>query len=167
MSQEILTIILSVLAIFISAFNLGWNVYKDAIRRPRFVVSVSIKKIIQRGMPDEGPYIIVEALNVGPIANRSLSVFVRKSWLSRKFRPGKHNNAFVYPDYSNRIATKAASKIEVGDQAIYVVPLDRDAFLKENFSQIGVSDGFGKIHWASKREMKQTRSQFEKMFTIA
>ena len=61
--------ITSVVAIAISSLTLGWTIYRDAIRKPKLRVDVAVKKIIQAGHPEDGPYVFVEALNLGPIAN--------------------------------------------------------------------------------------------------
>ena len=68
--QTYIPTITSVVAIAISSLTLGWTIYRDAIRKPKFRVDVAVKKIIQAGHPEDGPYVFVEALNLGPIANR-------------------------------------------------------------------------------------------------
>ena len=97
--QTYIPTITSVVAIAISSLTLGWTIYRDAIRKPKFRVDVAVKKIIQAGHPEDGPYVFVEALNLGPIANRIGLTFLRKSWIKRRLIDRKHGGAMVYPDY--------------------------------------------------------------------
>ncbi len=70
----------------------------------------------------------------------------------------------IYPDYKHWATTRASTKIEVGDQANFVFPYDEKSFLKEDFSQIGVADGFGRVHWSSRAEFRAARKKYEKDF---
>jgi len=38
----------------------------------------------------------------------------------------------------------------------------RDCFLKGDSTHIGLSDSFGRIHWASKKDVKKARQAFQK-----
>jgi hypothetical protein len=64
--QTAISTVTSVIAIAISSVTLGWTIYRDAIRKPKFKIDVAVKRIVQRGHPEEGPYLFIEALNVGP-----------------------------------------------------------------------------------------------------
>lgn len=162
--QNNLSIITSVLAIMISSLTLGWTIYRDAIRKPKLRVDVAVKKIIQKGRPVEGPYLFIEALNVGPIPNRIGLTFARKSWIKRRFLDPKRGTAMVYPDFGHWATTRASKRLEVGDQANFVFPYNDDSFLKEDFMQVGVADGFGKIHWSSQRDFQKVREKYRKDF---
>ena len=163
-TQNFISTITSILAIGISSLTLGWTVYRDAIRKPKFKVDVGIKNIAQAGRDPDGPFVIVEALNMGPIPNRVGLTFVRKSWLKRRVFERKHGGAMVYPDYSHRIATPASTRLEIGDQANFVFPYDQQCFLKDDFLQIGVADGFGRIHWTSRSDFRKVRKRYQKDF---
>ena len=106
--QTYIPTITSVVAIAISSLTLGWTIYRDAIRKPKFRVDVAVKKIIQAGHPEDGPYVFVEALNLGPIANRIGLTFLRKSWIKRRLIDRKHGGAMVYPDYHHWATTRAS-----------------------------------------------------------
>jgi hypothetical protein len=162
--QNYVSTITSVLAICISSLTLGWTIYRDAIKKPTFRVSVAIKRILQAGRGEEGPYVFIEALNTGPIPNRIGLTFARKNWLTRRFLERDHGSAMVYPDFKHWAATKASTKLEVGDQANFIFPYNGNSFLRENFCQIGVADGFGRIHWGSKAEFREVRDKFLRDF---
>jgi hypothetical protein len=159
MELQAIPIITSIVAILISGFNFGWNIYKDAIRTPKFKVSIAIKKIIQKGHPEEGPYVFLEALNMGPIPNRIGLPFARQGWLQRKVFDRKHGSAMIYPDFSHWASTKSSTRVEVGDIATFIFPYAAKSFLSETFSEIGVSDGFGRMHWASRQELRKAKTK--------
>src|SRR5215831_1395104 len=76
--------ITSMIAIAISSLTLGWTIYRDAIRKPKLRVQVAVKKIVRRGSTAEGPWLFIEALNLGPIPNRVGLTFARKTWTKRR-----------------------------------------------------------------------------------
>ena len=154
--QNYVPTITSLLAIAISSLTLGWTVYRDAIRKPKFRIDIGVKKVVQAGHDPDGPYIFVEALNMGPIPNRIGLTFLRKNWIRRRL--------LLYPDYHHWATTKAPTRLEVGDQANFVFPYNRDSFLKDNFTQVGVADGFGRLHWASRRDLRMVRAKYQKDF---
>jgi hypothetical protein len=160
---EAIPLITSMIAIVVSSLTLGWTIYRDAIRKPKFRVSVGIKSIVQAERQPQGPFVFVEALNMGPIPNRAQSVFARAKWLKRRLRKNRWM-IFVYPDYSHPGTTPAGSKMEVGDTATFIFPYAKVCFLGENVSQVGVSDGFGTIHWAPSRQMRKAQEQYRQDF---
>jgi hypothetical protein len=162
--QSYVPTITSMLAIAISSLTLGWTIYRDAIRKPKFRVDIAVKKIVQAGHDHDGPYIFVEALNLGPIPNRIGLTFLRKNWIRRRILDRRHGSAMLYPDYHHWATTKASTRLEIGDQANFVFPYNKEAFLKDNFSQVGVADGFGRIHWASRRDLRKARKKYRKDF---
>jgi hypothetical protein len=162
--QNYISTIASILAIAISSLTLGWTIYRDAIRKPKLKVGVGIKNVVQAGQDPDGPFIIVEALNMGHIPNRVGLTFIRKGWLRRRIFDRKHGSSMVYPDYNHRVATPASTRLEIGDQANFIFPYDRECFLKDNFLQVGVADGFGQIHWASRRDFRRARKRYQKDF---
>jgi hypothetical protein len=152
------------LAITISSLTLGWTIYRDAIKKPKFLVDIGVKKIVQAGHDDDGPYVLVEVLNLGPFPNRIGLTFLRKNWIKRRFGDRKCGSAMLYPDYHHWATTLASTRLEIGDQANFVFPYNKDSFLKDDFLQVGVADGFGRIHWTSRRDFRRARDKYKKDF---
>jgi hypothetical protein len=165
--QNYIPMITSVLAIVISSLTLGWTIYRDAIRKPKFRVDIAVKNILQAGRPPDGPYVFVEALNMGPVPNRIGLTFLRKNWIKRRLLDRKHGSAMVYPDYHHWATTQASTRLEIGDQANFVFPYDKNSFLKDDFLRIGVADGFGRIHWSSREGFRKARERYRKDFPEA
>jgi hypothetical protein len=162
--QTVVSTIASLIAIALSSATLGWTVYKDAIRRPRFRMSVAVKTVVQHGRPADGPHIFLEALNLGPIPNRIGAPFARKSWLTRRFIDREKSQCFIYPNFAHLAATPAATRVEVGDAATFVFPFTPECFLDDGFKQIGMTDGFGTIHWAPRRQLRKVQEAYRKAF---
>jgi len=154
----------SVIAIAVSSLTLGWTIYRDAIRKPKLRVDVAVKTLVQKDRKPEGPYLFVEALNMGPIPNRVGLTFARKSWIKRRLLDRKSGTAMIYPDFAHWAATKASTRLEVGDTANFIFPYSRDMFLKEDFLQVGVADGFGQIHWSTRRDLRSAQRRYQKDF---
>lgn len=161
--MDAVAIITAILSICISMLTLGWTIYRDVIQKPRFRVDVGLKSLMQAGRKPDGPHIFVEALNLGPTSNRVGFVFAQKSWWERKRRP-KAAHVFIYPDFSHPAATPAGSRIKVGDKATFVIPYNKDSFLKEEFTQVGVADGFDRLHWASRKQLRDVRKKYLERF---
>jgi len=163
--ETALPLVTAVISLGVSMLTLGWTIYRDAIRQPRLRPSIAIKTVNQRGRPPDGPHIFVEALNMGPIPNRLGLVFARKSWWQRKIKraPG----AFIYPNWGHMATTPASSRLEVGDRGTFVFPFERNCFLKEDFSNVGVSDGFGRMHWAPSKELRKAKERYHREFQLA
>ncbi len=155
---EIATTLLAVVAILVSVFNLGWNIYRDVIQKPTFRISVA-KKLFVHEHKQEGPFIIVEALNLGPTSNRIGLIFARPSWWGRRIK--SLPSGLVIHDRNHPYSTTSASKVEVGDSAIFVIPYQKDCFLEQDiFSQIGMADGYGKMHWARRSQLRSLKKQY-------
>jgi hypothetical protein len=162
--HSVVPTITSLFAIAISSLTLGWTIYRDAVRKPKLKVTIGVKRIIQKGQASEGPFIFVEALNLGPLPDRIGLTFARKSFIKRRFTHRDRGAAMIYPNYEHWATTRASTRLEVGDQATFVFPYTKECFLKEDFLQIGVADGFGRTHWCSRRDFREIREKFKRDF---
>lgn len=154
------SLILSLLALLVSAFVAGWTVYRDAIQKPRFRVGVAVKTIHQHGQPPIGPNLYVDALNLGPLPNRIGPVFARPSWFDRKFR--KKLKAFIMHDASHPGTSAKDQMVEVGDSVSFAFPINEQMFQHQQFAQIGVADGYGRMHWAPKKMVAKAYAEAKK-----
>lgn len=125
--MELSTLIIAILSIVIASITAGWTIYRDAIRKPKFRVSISKKIIQQVGLDPIGPDIYLEALNLGPLPNRLGCTFCRVGWWRRRFYR-KENSAFLYSDHAHPAATASGKRIDVGDTGMIVFPYNNDCF---------------------------------------
>lgn len=162
-SLELTSIIIAIVAICVSMFTAGWTVYREAIQRPKFRVSIAIKSVYQAGHEPIGPDIFVEVLNLGPLPNRLGLVWCRKSWWQRRVNPTK-SLAHIASDYGHIATTTSGERIEVGDTGTHVSPYNVDCFLNGDWSQVGVTDGYGRNHWAPRKQLREAREQYRREF---
>lgn len=161
--MDTVSIIVAIVSLCVSMLTAGWTIYRDVIQRPKFQVSIAIKNVQQAGFEPLGPDIYLEALNLGPLPNRIGVPYCRKSWWHRRFQR-KNTFAFIYPNFGHMAATQTAARIEVGDTGTFVFPYDADCFLKIDWAQIGISDGYGRRHWAPRKQLRQLRKRFLRDF---
>jgi len=154
-----LSLAISFVALLVSIFVTGWTVYRDVIQKPRFRVTASVKSIVQPRHDPIGPDFWVQALNMGPLPNRVGVVFARPSWFNRRFR--KAHSAFITHDYDHLGSTAKGQRVEVGDTVSFVFPLNGD-FLFENYAQMGVTDGYGRVHWCSRKNFEAAMADAKK-----
>jgi hypothetical protein len=181
--MDSLTTITSLAALAISAFALGWNVYRDVVLKPRLRVSVGIDSINQ---DDEwhGPFVAVRMVNLGPgqitidsrvMAHRPLlkviawytARLLHISVIGRPIAPAFNwpmEYAMIVPDYTNPYSVKLPKRLEVGEKAILLLPCKRGSFLAEDPTHMGVTDSFGRYHWASRESLECAKRRYvEKM----
>jgi hypothetical protein len=160
--SDTITAVTALVSLFISALTFGWTIYRDIVQKPRFRMSAGVKSIAQQGRPPEGPYLFVEALNLGPIPNRINVVFLRCGWWARKIR--RTPVSAVFADHAHPATTQAGKRIEVGDTGTFIIPMLSGGFLdQDDWAQIGMSDGFGRMHWAPRSDMKGLRKRYREL----
>jgi len=50
------------------------------------------------------------------------------------------------------------------DGTAIVFPFDKDCFLKEYYSDIGMTDGYGRTHWAPRTQLTKARNEYKRQF---
>ena len=158
-----LAIIISVGSAAISAISLGWNIYRDVSLKPRAAVSVSKRNIFYLGSAPSPDYISIRATNHGPgqVTLNTLCLLNTSLW-KKLWRDESH--AVLCHDFTNVHSSKLPVKLEVGETIELFVDYDKDCVLKYDFSNIGISDSFGKIHWAPKKQLSQLRKEWFSKF---
>lgn len=68
----------------------------------------------------------------------------------------REQHAFLIHDYTNPLSGQLPKKLEVGEGLDLLFPYDVDCMLKEGYSHIGINDSFGRVHWAPKKQVKET-----------
>ena len=168
--ETILAILISVAALLISAFALGWNVYRDVILKPRLKVTMQISNILH-GDKKLGPYIDIAATNLGPgfitcdsvlIARKSKLIFLGR-WILKLLKKNS-KYGFVMHDYNNLYSAHLPKKLEVGERMTLLFPEEKNAFLAVDPTHVGIRDSFGRLHWSTRGSLKITKNDFFKDF---
>jgi len=159
-----LPIVISSAALAIAALSLGWNIYKDVVLRARVIVSVGVKWISSGNGGNLFDKIMVTAVNYGPGKVRFAGmVQIKNAPLWRRLLR-KSQWFVVVPDWNSPYATKFPALLDVGEEVTIVLPYDSECFLAEPVTHVGLSDSFGRFHWAARRQVRQAIHQFRKDF---
>jgi hypothetical protein len=150
--------IISLLALFVSIFALGWNFYRDVILKPRLRVRVQISEIIQPGR-NLGSYIDISATNFGPGSIICTSLVARKKFFWGFFWK-KPVYYFITRDYTNPLSSDLPKRLEIGERLSLLFHLKEDAFLTNDITHIGITDSFSRVHWNSRKNTGQVRKDF-------
>jgi hypothetical protein len=103
------------------------------------------------------------ATNYGPGIVKTGNICVRQAPLWRRILR-KVKFAIINPDYTNPMSTRLPAKIEVGDRIEVFLPYDEKCFLNSPFTDIGLSDYYGRVHWAPRRDLKKAYATWRKDF---
>jgi hypothetical protein len=150
-----ISVLISVCAFVISAFSLGWNVYRDVILKARLKVAFSASQIeLHQGLPPR-PVLLLTITNLGPgnvICNMAM-LQKRPPWMQLF---GLTTQAVIIHDVTDPLCFKLPFKLDVAQTAQLTFPITAD-FLDQPLLRIGVRDSFGRINWAPRRDIRQAR----------
>lgn len=167
-TTEIITLLISVIAVAISAVSLGWNIYRDVIIKPKMKLKLSFANLIN-GLHGDSPglltniniirdnntFIILEAVNHGPgkISCRAIILEMEDGRL-----------AIADADISNPVTDKLPKTLEVGECLKTAYPILHNGFLSMPLSRIGIRDSFDRVHWTSTNNISVMKNVFSNYF---
>ncbi len=155
-------IFISVFSILIAAFSLGWNIYRDVILKPKVKVAFGVRTIHSPAMAPTD-HVILTATNFGP-GDVKLSMIQAKNTSLWKRITRKAQYAVIIHDYTNPMSAQLPTKVEVGDKIDLLLPYDEDCTLKSGFTHVGISDYYGRVHWAPRTEIRKAVERYRKDF---
>jgi hypothetical protein len=161
-SRQEAALLISVIALLISMFALGWNVYRDILLRPRMSVFFAAVKI---GTP--GPqfaaaqrFLQIRVTNLGPGIVTITGLEMRIAPLWRRLLRRVELYALLLPGDINQNSA-LPSRLEVSETARYyfrpedlLQPGSRE---RAKVTHIGVHDSFGRSHFAPRAELRRLR----------
>lgn len=156
---------ISLISLIVSGIALGWNVYRDVVLKARVRVTVAVVRLVTHGQRagDGDQYVRIGVTNHGPGPVRIEIIVGQQAGIWRRLsRRVKH--FVVISDYTNPLNPKLPAKIEVGDTLNLLLPYNPSNFLNSAATHIGVSDSFGRSHFAPHKQLLQAKSQFAKDF---
>lgn len=163
--RQWLPIGISILSLLLAGFALGWNVYRDIILKARVRVQFAIVSIVGSGQQiDKAPrYLRIAVVNhgPGPVTVQTIAGQQSPLWRQLARRP---QHFVVINDYSNPLSQRLPHKLELGDSLNLFLPYDRECFLAEDVTHIGVTDSYGRVHYASARDVRTAHAAFRRDF---
>lgn len=163
MATDQLALIVSVVSALIASLALGWNIYRDVVLKPKVVVSFSIVLIVHETLPHRPQYMNIRATNFGPGAVTLSSIVARNAPLWRRILR-KVEYAFITPDYTNALSARLPAKLETGDKVELLLPYDAECLLSKTLTHVGLTDFYGRSHWAPRNDMKKAHKEWRKDF---
>ena len=153
-----IALFISLCSVLIAATSLGWNIYRDVIRRPKLHLSLMAGQIA--GTQTVERRLVVTITNHGPGKTKAQVLQLRKtSCIRRLFR--KNVSAILMPDDGDSYSGRLPADLDVGDKVTLTFRSQADIFiLKKEFDQIGISDPFGRSHWSSRSDYKRARLSY-------
>ncbi len=160
--QNQLAVIISFVSLGMAALALGWNIYRDVLLKARVQTMFSISSVVSVGKRS-GPYLSLRATNHGPGPVTILMIDGRNAPVWRRLI-----RQIVYfvilHDHTNPMSGQLPKRLEVGDSVTLLLPYDADCFLKNRFTRIGLSDSFGRTHWAPRRNIREVKASYKAKF---
>jgi hypothetical protein len=163
MATDQIALFVSIVSAMIASLALGWNVYRDVVLKPKVVVSFSIVFIVHDSLPDKPQYMNIRATNFGPGTVNLSSIVARNAPYWRRLLR-KVEYAFITPDYTNPMSGRLPTKLETGDKIELLLPYDAECLLSKTFTQVGLTDFFGRTHWALRKDMNKAHEKWSKDF---
>lgn len=158
-----IAILISLFSVVVAGTSLGWNIYRDVVLKARVRVDFGVRLIIRDAMPERPKYIVLTATNFGPGAVNLSMIQAKYAPLRKKIgRSAEH--AVVMWDHTNPLSVNLPTKVEPGDRVDFLLPYDDACMLKRDWTHVGISDFFGRVHWASSKQIKAARREWLKDF---
>jgi len=157
METAYIALIISCCSVLVAGTSLGWNVYRDVIRRPKLHISLMTGQVV--GSQPLEHRLIVSITNFGPGKTKAQILQLRKtSVLRRLFR--KSILAIQLPEqdfYSGELP----ADLDIGDKVALTFCLREDLFITDpTYDQIGGYDIFGGSHWITRSDYKRARQSY-------
>ena len=111
------------------------------------------------------PLLELEATNHGPGSVVCSGAIVKRYSFFRSLFT-KFPYGFLVPDRKHPLCFPLPSRVAVGDKIVIIFPYKEGCFLADRPRRIGITDSFGRTHWAPLRELKRGHRQYRKDFGI-
>jgi len=155
-----LGVLIAIITATIALFGLAWKIYKDLVLKPKIKVKFRVMTLVSPMSQESPTKLDVIVVNFGPGKIRlNGPLKLRKKAFLRKTKHG-----ILIQDYRNPLSAQFPCELEVGDEKDFLLQFDKNCFLKEQYTHIGVKDSFGRVHWAPKKHFKEVKKTYKKWF---
>ena len=163
MDKELFAVIISVASIVLASLSLGWNIYRDIVLKAKLKVRFMVGSVTTTVSQKPLLRLIISATNFGPGKIRCTMLFLKNSSLLKKLARKTKYAALIH-DYTDQMSGNLPCELEIGEGRDFLLKFEKDCFLSESWTHIGIKDSFGRIHWASKRNVKAARKLYKEQF---
>ncbi len=150
------------IALILSGLSIFWNIYRDLLLKPKLRVKVQISVILIPDSNQRESFIDITATNHGPGIITCRSILASKRKLFRWARP---RYLFIIHDYTNPLSAQLPKKMEVGESITLLFHYKEKQFLAWRPTHVGMTDSFGRLHWADRASVKEAVDAYLKDFS--
>jgi hypothetical protein len=148
-------------SLIVAAISLGWNVYRDVIRKPKLAVTLMVGAIIF-SKETHADRVVVTITNFGPGKTTANMLQLRKSsWWRRLLRMQRF--AALIHDYSDSLSGRLPAPLDIGDRVDLTFRFAPDLFLLQDFTQLGISDPFGRVYWCKRSNYREAQRNYRNL----
>lgn len=152
---------LEIIALVVSDFSLGWNIYRDVIIKPRLRVWFSVSTLFHPTFAKPRTKLSLKAANFGPGKIKLQSIHAKRtsflSWMLRQ-----EEFAYIVHDFEDPLSSKLPIVLDVGDTVDLFLPYTQEGFLGSSYTHIGILDSFGRTHWSTAMQVAEAKRTYKK-----
>ena len=146
-------LVISLIALFLSGANLGWNIFKEIGLRARLRIRFGLKSIHHETFETHLSRFVFSVTNLGPGKVKIQMLQLRDARLWRRLLRRCRYAALIH-DYKHPLGGRLPYDLEVGEGMDLTFPIE-NSFVAEGYTHIGISDSFGRVHWCKRSEMRE------------
>jgi hypothetical protein len=161
MSAGQIALLISFGSMLVAATSLGWNIYRDVIRKPKLRVTLIVGAIVYSSK-DHSNRVVITITNFGPGKSQANMLQLRKSSLWRRILR-KELYAVLIHDYEDSLSGRLPTVLDVGDKVDLTFRFAPDLFLMQDFTHVGISDPFGRVYWCKRSNYREAQRNYRKL----
>ena len=165
MSAGEIALLISFGSLVIAAISLGWNIYRDIVLKPTLRVRLMVGQIVHATFPENLGRVVVTITNFGPGKSEANMLLLRKTSLWQRLCR-KQVLAILRPD-DDPLSGKLPAPLDVGQKVNLTFRFGPDVFLLKDFTQIGISDPFGRAYWCPRRDYRRAQISYHEQSRAA
>jgi hypothetical protein len=163
MSAAQVALLISVGSMLVAATSLGWNIYRDVIRKPKLRITLMVGAVIF-SREKHSDRVVITVTNFGPGKTHAKMLQLRKSSFWRRLFRQEQFAALLH-DYEDSLSGRLPAPLDVGEKVDLTFRFAPNLFLVEDFTQLGISDPFGRVYWCKKSDYRRARHNYRDLLT--
>lgn len=152
------SMVISLVALVLSAFSFAWTIYEKLFLRPRLKVSAQFSFIANQDF-QSATMLRLNALNLGPGKAIICGIVAHRLYfLGRVTKKNKY--ASIIPDHTNRFNKPFPLEVEQNNSGDHYLEVDSNIIANGDFNRIGLLDSLGRIHWVSRKNLRNLIEEY-------
>jgi hypothetical protein len=131
--------------------------------KPKLRISFGIRCVTDRDGKFGAPFLMLSATNYGPGQVTCGTATIKVTSLLRRLTR-RAKIAVVLQDFRNPLCSKLPHRLNMAEETNLIFPYDANCFLHVHPTHVGISDSFGRVHWAPRGDVKRTVTKYDEEF---